>query len=67
MPRIELYPRIIAFLGYTRSLIETKTIGGQIYRYGTENGFSYRNLAKDTLVDLGTLASWERNETRPST
>ncbi len=65
-PQIRQYPKIIHFCGYNMFARDTKSIGGQIYRYRTENGLSFRELTKFTGFDADTLATWEENISIPS-
>src|SRR4051812_39233303 len=48
IPQIHFYPKLISFLGYNPFSLDTKSIGGQIYRYRTENGLSHRKLSRIT-------------------
>jgi len=65
-PQIQFYPQIIQFLGYYPFDVDTKSIGGQIYKYRADYGLSHKNLARVTGFDPGTLSSWEQNVTVPS-
>ena len=59
-PRIEHFPSIIRFWGYNPLAFESSHLGGLIYQYRVENGLSYRNLAKLTGLDPGSLERWEK-------
>jgi len=47
-------------LGYNPFAIEGSGLGARIYQYRAENGLSYRNLAKLTGLDPGSLERWEK-------
>ncbi|WP_369751276.1 helix-turn-helix domain-containing protein [Asinibacterium sp. OR53] len=64
-PQLHHYPALIAFLGYYPFDHETDTLGGKITRYKNLHGMSTKKLAKLLGVDEGTVAQWERNETKP--
>jgi transcriptional regulator with XRE-family HTH domain len=64
-PRIEHFLAIIGFLEYNPFAIEGIGIGSRIYQYRVENRPSYRNLAKLTRFDPGSLERWEKTIQKP--
>ncbi len=59
-------PYIISFLGYNPCKTERKTLGGKIKNYRLLKGLSHKKLGKILRVDASTIASWEKNESKPS-
>lgn len=65
-PQIQHYPKVIEFLGYNPFALDKESIGGQIYRYRTEQGISHKALSRVTGFNTRKLASWEKNLSAPN-
>lgn len=64
-PELRYMPAIIQFLGYN-PLPEAKTLAERLVRHRTTLGLSQKEAARETGVDQGTLARWERGEREPT-
>jgi DNA-binding XRE family transcriptional regulator len=55
VPQVQLYPAIIAFLGYYPFEHDTRTIAGKLQQLIYCNGWSHKECAKMLRLDSGTI------------
>jgi DNA-binding XRE family transcriptional regulator len=66
-PQIQLYPRIIKFLGYLPMKIDTSTLGGKIKEDRYLHGLSQEQLAYHLGVNESTIFHCENRKHKPMT
>lgn len=64
-PQIQVYPKIIKFLGYFPFDIDTSTLGGKIKEYRYLNGLTQERIAKELGVDESTVFHYENGKHKP--
>ncbi len=63
-PEIKYYPSIMNFLEYCPYVIP-KTWGEKLKLFRTHRGLTFRQLAKLTEIDPGSLQRWEKSDKPP--
>lgn len=64
-PRLDLFPRILHFLGYVPEDIHNLSLGERIVATRRALGIRQEDLAQQLGVDPSTLARWERGKGKP--
>jgi len=64
-PQIQFFPKIIQFLGYNPSPVDTITLAGRMKKYRLEHGLSQKDLATLSGLDESSICIWEKNEKQP--
>lgn len=65
-PEISLIPKIIKFLGYIPFNQDCKTIKDKLILYRKITGMNHRKLAALIGIDPSTIATWEKEEHKPT-
>jgi len=64
-PQIQIYPKIISFLGYNPFSVDASTLGGRIKQFRLIHGLSQEDFAKKIGVNESTIFSWEKGNHEP--